>query len=85
MSHEMDGCWYCSECDRTIPVREEGDVVRCSCGQWHHMTDVIGFGLRPWGISASRAALLAREPMDHDACIAALDGAAERMEAPYGY
>ena len=69
--------------DHACPVRElvtaPGDVAMCSCGQWYYGIIDAG-GLQIIEIEPEGAAKLAREPMDVDETIAALDRAGEYME-----
>jgi hypothetical protein len=61
-------------------VTAPGDVAMCGCGQWFYgLIDGLGaFGV--YACDAVRAAQFAREPMDPDETIAALDRAGEYME-----
>jgi hypothetical protein len=69
--------------DHDCPMHElvtaPGDVAMCGCGLWY-TGGTVGGQFCTYEIAASTAALLAREPMDPDETIAALDRAGDYME-----
>lgn len=64
-------------CDCSVTLyMSEGDAAMCTyCGQWWNFAG----GDRPLPVSDSRAAALARAPMEPYECLAALEGAEQRM------